>query len=97
MIVNTQFTRAIKELGPEIIGCDQRHVALVAVVDRVGWIIEASCSVSRYSAEQVVVVVVLPTQEFFVVSQFSRQVHFVAGGTEFSGLVKRLQEGFLVE
>ena len=72
-------------------------MAFAAVVGGFGRIVETASAVSGNSAEQVRIVVVLPAKEILVVVEFLRKMNLVAGRTEFSRLMKRLQKRLLVE
>ncbi len=97
VIVNLQFAGVIKQAGSEVVRFRQRHVADVAVLFRLRRVIEAAGTVPGNAAQHVRVIVVLAAKKFLVVVEFLRQAHFVAGRTEFLGLVKRLQKRLLVE
>ncbi len=60
-------------------------------------VIEAAGSVPGHATERIRVVVVLSAQELFVVVQFFRQMHLMAGRAELSSLMQRLQKRLLVE
>ena len=60
-------------------------------------VVEAACPMSRNTAEQVGVVMILATQKLFVMIERKRQVDLVAGRAEIGRLVKVLQERLLVQ
>jgi len=88
----------IEELRSEIIDRGlERHMAAVAVLLRFLRVIKAAGLVPRHTAEQVSIVMILPSQELFIVVELVGNADLVAGRAELRALMQVLQERLLVE
>src|SRR5437879_9647032 len=87
----------IEKVRAEILRLLERHMASGAILHGLVRVIKAPRAVTGHAAQKVTVIVVLTTKELFVMVQFLRNTHFVAGGAELSGSHERFEKRLLVE